>query len=258
MMYSAGEGKLRPERRFPEVDILRGTAIVLMIIYHTFFDLDYLGSFDFQINGGILLVIGRSAAILFIFTAGLSLTLSSSRHRLETGKEKPFMEFLKRGGRIFGWGLLITVVTWLVVPQAVIIFGILHFLGVSIVLGYFFLNYKITNLVLAGIIAFLGIIFREIALPTDFLLWLGLHSPDFTTLDYFPLFPWFSVFLMGIATGNFLYGNYERKFSLPFRRLFSPQTLPGRLGRNSLGTYLLHQPVLIGLLYFSGLVELPF
>lgn len=245
-------------KRFPEVDILRGTAIVLMVVYHIFFDLVYLGDFDFSINKGILLLIGRSAAILFIFTAGLALTLSHSRYIRNTVEEKAFLKYLKRGGRIFGWGLLVTGVTWAIVPEVTIFFWILHFLGISIILGYFFLNYKAANLILGVIIAIIGFLIREVIVSSNYFLWLGLHSAGFITLDYFPVFPWFSVFLIGITAGNVFYEGYKRNFQFHYEQAIFPLNLLEWMGQKSLQLYLIHQPVLIAILYLSGVVRLPF
>ncbi|MBP2029291.1 putative membrane protein [Methanohalophilus levihalophilus] len=246
------------ENRFPEIDILRSLAILLMVIYHIFFDLDYLGNFDFAVNSGILRVIGRSAAILFIFTSGISLSLSYSKYRIETGNKKAFGKYLKRGFRIFNLGILITFVTWILVPEATILFGILHFLGVAAVLGYFFLNSKSINIPIALIVIILGFAFRGIRTSTDWFLWLGLHSPGFTTLDYFPIFPWFAVFLMGITVGNARYPGHRRKFSLPYNTDGILLTTMAKLGRRSLLIYLIHQPMIIVILYLLGLIELPF
>jgi len=246
----------RDDNRFPEIDILRGIAILLMVAYHIFFDLDYLGKFDFAMNSGILWIVGRTAAHLFIFTAGISLTLSYSKYRIETGEKKAFWKFLKRGLRIFNWGILITFVTWMIVPEATIVFGILHFLGVSVIIGYFFLNFRTINIPGALLVIALGFLFRDISTSTDWFLWLGLHSPEFTTLDYFPIFPWFATFLIGITAGNALYPEHRRVFSFPYNTDRFPSGMLKWMGQKSLMIYLVHQPVIIPILYLLGLVEI--
>jgi len=248
-----------PEQRFWEVDLLRGCAIVLMIIYHTFYDLDLLGNFSFAVNQGKLWIIGRSSAVLFIYTAGIALSLSYSRYRLKHPENRnPWQKYVKRGIRIFLWGSLITVVSWFLYPSMTIIFGILHFLGISIIIAYPFIEKKYANLIAAGVAIVIGFYLKTIRVTDDWFLWLGLHSTSFQTLDYFPLLPWFGIVLIGIATSNHLYPAYERRFNIPDITGLAPVKLLTAMGKRSLAMYLLHQPVIILILYLLGLIRFPF
>jgi uncharacterized membrane protein len=71
-------------------------------------------------------------------------------------------------------------------------------------------------------------------------------------LDYFPIFPWFGVILMGIALGDLLYRGYRRRIALPDLSGSSFVKPFAFFGRNSLAIYLIHQPVLITLFYLFG------
>jgi uncharacterized membrane protein len=248
-----------PEQRFWEVDLLRGCAIVLMIIYHTFYDLDLLGNFSFPVNQGKLWIIGRSSAVLFIYTAGIALSLSYSRYRLKHHENRnPWHKYAKRGIRIFLWGSLITLVSWFAYPPMPIIFGILHFLGISIIIAYPLIEKKHANLIVAGVVITIGFYLKTIRVADDWFLWLGVHSTSFQTLDYFPLLPWFGLVLVGIATSNHLYPAYERKFDVPDMTGFAPVRLLTAMGKKSLAMYLLHQPAIILVLYLLGLISFPF
>ncbi len=89
-------------------------------------------------------------SIYIHFLMGVSLTLSNSRAQI-TGKYREgglFKKYLKRGLKIFSLGLLITLATWIFIPQEFIIFGVLHFIGISIILSYPFLKSKYLNLFL--------------------------------------------------------------------------------------------------------------
>ena len=242
-----------PKERFFEVDALRGIAIVLMVIYHFFFDLDFFSIHDFDMHSGLLVVIGRSAAILFIFLVGVSLTLSNSRASRSKPKNELFIHNLKRGAGIFGWGLVITFVTATFLESGTIYFGILHLIGASIIISYPFLNYKRFNLIAGLVLLFAGILMDSAYVNYPWLLWIGLKPHGFYTLDYFPLIPWFGLVLLGIYAGNSLYQDYKRSFRMcDCERNAVVKTLV-YLGKKSLLIYLVHQPVIVGLLLLFSL-----
>ncbi|WP_242492521.1 heparan-alpha-glucosaminide N-acetyltransferase [Methanolobus psychrotolerans] len=236
------------KKRFFEVDALRGIAIFLMVIFHFFFDLDFLGILEFDVHSGLLLFVGRSAAILFIFLVGVSLTLSYSRTVSLHGTQAQFSHFLKRGAGIFGWGLVITFVTASVLERGTIYFGILHLIGVSIIFAYPFLKYKRLSLIAGMLLLFAGVIMESAYADFPWLLWLGIKPYGFYTLDYFPLIPWFGVVLLGIFTGNSLYPDYQRSFRMCDCKDNAVVRLLGYLGKKSLLIYLVHQPVIAGML----------
>jgi uncharacterized membrane protein len=84
----------------------------------------------------------------------------------------------------------------------------------------------------------------------DWLLPLGIHTPFYASFDYFPLLPWLGIFLAGAALGK---SAYVAKRSLIRRRL--PVSFINFAGRHSLLIYILHQPVILGVLYLLGLVR---
>lgn len=126
---------MQNKQRFLEIDSLRGIAVCLMIVFHLLFDLNYFKAFSFDLSSGVWLFVGRTAALIFVFLVGVSLTFSYSKGR-------NFWHFLKRGLGIFALGLLITLVTFLLFPKETIWFGVLHSIGVSIILAFPFLKLK--------------------------------------------------------------------------------------------------------------------
>jgi len=221
-------------KRYSEVDILRGIAVVMMVIFHFVFDLNYFNVYKFNIYNGFWLYFARLIAIIFIFLVGVSLTLVYYR------KNYGFLDYFKKGSVVFGFGLLITLATWLFAREGTIIFGILHFIGVSIILGSLFLRFKNLNLVLGGILIGLGFYIKNFIVSYPWLMWLGLKFNNFNTLDYFPLLPWFGVILLGIYFGKLLYPKGKRRFNINLENKYL-----SFLGRHSLIIYLLHQPILI-------------
>ena len=122
--------------RFWEVDALRGLAVIAMVAFHILFDLNYFAGYHFSIDSGILLLLGRFASVTFVFLAGLALTLSYNKAAIHMGQKDLFKKYLFRGLKIFGLGLIITAITYIFFPQEFIVFGVLHLIGISIILAF--------------------------------------------------------------------------------------------------------------------------
>ncbi len=242
--------------RFWEIDFARSVAIVLMVIFNWSFTLSYLGVLwqgDWLLSGSggfhwfFWWLFPRIIGGLFIFIAGISLTLSYNRISNWSSK-RIYLKYLKRGGFIFLLGIGITLVTWLMYPDYFIVFGILHLIGLSIILSIPFLRSKYISLVIGLILMVAGAFLQMFSFGFPQLLWLGFTPAGFSTFDYWPLLPWFGLMLIGISAGNFGY-NKKRTFKLPEL----PRTRGlGFLGRHSLVIYLIHQPILLIVLYLLG------
>jgi len=244
--------------RFWEIDCLRGFAVILMLIYHFLYDLDFFGLADVELRSGTFYYIGRGAAFLFILISGIALSISHSRALASRASGEPvenFSRYLKRGLRLFSMGLVITGVTWIFFPGQYILFGILHFFGVSALLAYPFLKYEKENLLFGLFFGLIGFYLKDRVFGFSALLWLGFRPEGFATLDYFPLFPWFGVLLTGIFLGNSLYKNGKRQFKAPEADKFPGQKPLSWIGKHSLSIYFIHQPLFIGLLILSGLLD---
>jgi uncharacterized membrane protein len=246
-------------KRFWEIDVLRGLAILMMVTYHLIFDLTYFGVFPFNISSGVWWWFARSTAFIFLFLVGISLTLSYTRAELMGQKQEKknlFPKYLKRGAKIFFLGLIITLGTWILIPDDFIVFGVLHFIGIAIILEYPFLNKKYLNLVLGVIFIIAGFILAQFTVNYPWFLWLGLKPAAFITVDYFPLLPWLGVVSLGLFAGKTLYPDYKRRFQLQDLSQNSFMGIFTFLGRHSLLIYLLHQPILILILYLMGVLDL--
>ena len=234
------------ESRFEEIDLFRGIAILMMVLFHTLFDIRFFGIAPVNVSSGFWRYFAYATATLFLFLVGVSLVVSharAARHRTGFALAK---KFLFRGAGIFALGLFVTLATWLYLHEGFILFGILHLIGVSVILSVLFFRYGKYNILL-GLLFIAGGFFIGTLQGPVWLLPLGIYPSSFTSVDYTPLIPWFGVVLAGLGVGEFLYSGGVRQFTVPHLpdRIVRPLSF---LGRYSLVIYLVHQPVIILLL----------
>jgi uncharacterized membrane protein len=230
-------------KRFWEIDLVRTIALVGLLNFHTHEVLYYFDLIYNPLRYGVWYWVRLVNAGLFIFPAGVALTIAYSRGKRMSG-------FMLRGLKIFGLGMVITLLSWLFVPEAYVRFGILHFFGIAFILTPFFLRFRYINLIIGAAMMAIGIYLLEQRVLVDFpwLLWLGLRPHGFRTLDYFPLLPWFGLFLAGMFFGKVLYPQGNRRFNIP--EISNPiASAVMLLGRHPLVVYIAHLPVIIGVVF---------
>lgn len=252
----AGEGAV-PRRlpRIPLIDQLRALALIAMAVYHFTWDLGFFGYIepDTATTGGWK-VFARLIAGSFLFLVGFSLVLG----HVQGFRARPF---LIRLGKIGLAAAAITLATWFAFPETFIFFGILHAIAAASLVGLLFLRLPLVVTLLAAAAAVAAPFYlRAPFFDHPALWWVGLSVDIPRSNDYVPLLPWIAPVLIGIVLG----------------RLFVASPLPERLagfggqtkvwwksrletaGRHSLAIYLIHQPVLIALVYgFSLVVPAP-
>lgn len=257
-MIQINQRMFEDRERFWEVDLIRGIALLMMITYHLIYDLYYFGNYGIDANSGVWLILGRSTAILFITIVGVSLSLSYARVKDDLSTNEILIKYVKRGGFIFSLGLLITIATYLFLKgEGYVRFGILHLIGVAVILSVPLLRYKYVNLVGAGVVIVTGFYLADLSFSFNWLLWLGFRPEGFHTVDYFPILPWFGLVLLGIFIGKLLYPEYSRMIKIPDLSRKKPIRFVSFIGQNTLIFYLVHQPILISVLYLMGLIDLP-
>jgi uncharacterized membrane protein len=237
-----------PKSRIWEIDFLRGVAVVLMLLFHGGFDITELagkhtvfgirwnlGSPGFQVAVAVF-------AGLFIVLCGISSTLTRSN--------------VRRGLKLLVVAALISAASYFFNREETIYFGILHCLGVCILIyGAIFRKAGPGLLAGAGFLVFVlnaavSSLLKSTPIHMDWLVPFGIISDTFSSFDYFPLLPWFGVFLGGAALGKWLYA--DRK-SLIKRQL--PAGIINLAGRRTLLIYIVHQPIFLGILYVLGWIK---
>ena len=237
--------------RYHLLDSIRGIVLVSMIMYHLSWNLVYMYGVHWPwYHSKWAYIWQQSICWTFILMSGFCWSM---------GKNP-----LKRGLMVFGGGALVTLVTLVVMPQNRVVFGVLTMIGsamlLMIPLDKVFRNvaaefgliasallFLVTRNVNAGRLGFegvqLGLVPREwyMNLLTAYI---GMPPADFYSTDYFSLIPWFFLF----AAGYFAYGICKKRNI--FRLRFWQKEIPvfSFLGKHSLLIYLLHQPVLYGVL----------
>lgn len=234
--------------RYALLDEIRGFLVLCMVVYHGLLSVySLLGIktadtlFDFFTPSVPFFAGG------FICLSGMMCGFSHSN--------------LLRGVKCFAVAIVITIVTVLgseFMGDIAIRFGILHLLGFSMMFcGLFNFALKRTNK-WAGLIIAIALFIIFYGVPNDYpdfvgirniiptqwylnknLYPLGITAPGFFSADYFPIFPWFFLFL----TGYFL---FKFGFIQRFEKIFKPKRIKplGFLGRHALIIYIVHQPII--------------
>ena len=243
------------KQRLHFLDALRGFTLIHMIAFHGMWNLVYL--FGLRANW----YLGTPGYLWQQWICWTFITLSGFCWSVSRNH-------LTRGLMVFGGGLVVTAVTCIAMPESRIVFGVLTCIGSCMLL--MIPAEKLTEKIpasLGAIFSFcLFLLLRNCAdgtlgfeklvicqLPeaiyrNNLTAYLGFPHRSFFSTDYFPLIPWFFLYL----TGYFLFRiGHQSGWNA---RLFARGRFPllNALGRHSLLIYLLHQPVLYGLstLYF--------
>lgn len=235
MGQGAGQGRL------VVVDLARTVALIGMAVFHFTFDLEMFGHLPqgTTVTGGWA-IWARVVAGSFLFLSGVSLVLAH-------GEGVRWRSFWRRFLKIAGAAALVTGVTLVAVPQAFIFFGILHSVAFGSLLGVLLIRLPWPALLgLAGAVLLVNELVALEALNGRWLVWTGLGAQFPLTMDFVPVFPWVAAVLGGMAAAKL-----AGRMGL-WAQLGSGGPLAQRLswpGRHSLLIYLVHQPILIALVW---------
>jgi uncharacterized membrane protein len=237
--------------RFDAVDALRGLAMVWMTVFHFSFDLNQFAYIKQNFYHDPVWTWQRTLIVsLFLFCAGLGQAIA-------VAQGQSWQRFWRRWAQVLGCALLVSAGSWWMYPKSFIYFGVLHGMAVLLIIARLTVGWGGRRLWWLGGLALLAPWVASPALQTfasaqvvdvfnsPQLNWLGLITRLPVTEDYVPLLPWLGVMWWGVAAGSWLSSHSEKRLSWPVPAPLKPLAT---LGRWSLSYYMLHQPVMIGVL----------
>ena len=230
-----------------------------MIVYHLFYLLSYFNISAHDMQNMPWLMLAYIVQIIFITLVGVSLAISQQKNALQGNSPRVFLRRQwRRGLFVLVCAFCISFITAFLAPEMPVRFGILHLIGVGILLFSFIAQRKYFALAIAAVI-FAITFLRKSFLTANFLAYpFGFFAKNVPSIDYFPMFPWLACIALGIFLGHFAYKNGKRNFSFPDvskRSLLAPILF---LGQHSLLMYLLNVPVIIFLLWILNFLNFNF
>ena len=225
--------------RFDRLDALRGVAIVWMAAFHFSYDLNYYRLVHQDFHGDPLWTLQRTCIVtLFLLCAGAGQAIASAQ-----GQSLP--RFWKRWAQVAGCALLVSAGSWWMFPRSYISFGVLHGIAVMLIVVRFTASWGGWRWPLGLVAIVLPRLVQDPFFDSRATDWIGLVTHLPVTEDYVPVLPWLGVMWWGAAAGQWLLA--QRKQWLA-GAVPAAARLLAVLGRWSLSFYMVHQPVLIGLL----------
>jgi uncharacterized membrane protein len=230
--------------RLPAVDVARGVALAAMIIYHFSWDLSFLGFVRVDVaTHPAWRAFAMAIAGSFLFLVGCGLVLA------HPGRVR-WRSFARRLGTVAAAAAVITAATLLIFPDSFIFFGILHMIAVGSLLALPFLRAPPWLTIVAALVVLA--LPRFIASPVfdpPWLAWTGFYANAPLTNDFEPVFPWLAPVLLGVAAARIVVGSSLIGRLAALRVRSRPARMLAAMGRRSLVIYLVHQPLLLAVLF---------
>ncbi len=241
---------MNSEKRMEVIDFCRSISIIAMIIYHFAYDLGQFGFIDLNnVMKGPWKIFAILIGTSFLFISGFSFWIMI-KERFNKNS------YIKRLIILSSSSFIITIVTYFYLGNSFIFFGILHLLATCSLLGLIIFKLPYFILIFLSIIFFiLPQFYQSDFFEPKYLAWIGFYGKSTGSADFYPLLPWSSSFIMGIAISKIISKKkyFENLNKIENKNNFIKNSLLWS-GRNSLLIYLIHQPILVGLIYLYILI----
>ena len=217
------------------IDVLRGGAIIAMVGYHLVVDLYTQGIIPREaLYNPWLNTLQEIIACTFILSSGVSCRFSRNNFR--------------RGLIMLGAAAVVSLVSYIFSPKLFIVYGVLHFLATAAILWALIgkLVDRLPSFVVPAVCLpaaiFTGFFVVNRTFDVRYLWILGIRHPEFSSGDYFPLMPYFFIYLIGTWAGKYI---AEGRFPAWFYRI-SCKPLEF-IGKHTIWIYLAPQPLCMGI-----------
>ena len=240
------KNKMLKKNHYDLVDVMRGCAIAMMILFHFTFDMANLKLLDIDFYHDPFWLNFRTFIVSsFTFIMGMSFYLAH-----QNGFKRK--QFLRRLSYIFISALLVSISTYFMDVYLhnvqFIYFGILHFVVIASLLALLFRRLYWSNLGLGIGLLILNSYAHFRFFDSPYWNWLGFTTQKPLTDDYAPLIPWFGSVLIGMFFAQWAIKNRNFPLFIDWKVRGRFSRLLRYSGQHSLLIYLLHQPILIGAL----------
>ena len=227
-------------KRYEEIDILKGIAVICMIIFHFFYFPNQYGFKEIEYDTVALKLIAKIAQIIFITCVGINLVFAKK-------KNSNYDTHLKRVMKIAFFAILMSLFTYYVFGERYVKFGILHFVAFSSLILFMYVDDLKTMKLITSIFLFLYLLnhlkpelFHIVPQPFAFIS--GFYNDRYSAVDHFPILPWILLICLGVFIGNHL---AENDVTTP-RFLIDNKLsdILGKVGKKSLEIYAVHWAIL--------------
>ena len=214
-----------------------------MISFHINDDLVNIFKLDIiNFSSNFWFFVWRISAITFIFISGIWISLAKEKYKKDFWKK-----YFSKAVTLFFISLLISLVTYLIMPNMYISFGIIHFFSISFFLMIIFTRFSYLNLFIGIAVILIGL-FKLPYVSNNIFSLFWFHTMQFQTLDYYPLIPNFGLILIWYTLWKyFIEKNLMQKY-IWWKINSSIWNFLEYCGKNSLTIYIIHQPIIIGLI----------
>ena len=227
-------------KRYDEIDILKGIAVICMIIFHFFYFPNQYGFKEIEYDTSSLKFIAKVAQIIFITCVGINLVFAKKKN------SDPNIH-LQRVMKIAFYALLMSLFTYHVFKEKYVKFGILHFVAFSSLVLFMFVDNVETMKIITTVVFVIYLLnhfkpelFRSIPQPFAFIG--GFYNDRYSAVDHFPIMPWILLICLGTFIGNHLVNSNIDTPSFVTNNIVS-NTLKN-IGKRSLEIYAVHWAIL--------------